>query len=66
METWGQKTPTENNNPEEKPEDVEHSNPQTPNPIENHKQYNLLSRPPKYPPSPKPTHKTHILPVIDH
>ena len=22
METWGQKTPTENNNPEENPEDV--------------------------------------------
>ena len=35
METRGQKTPTENNHPEENPEDVKHTNPQTTHPQPN-------------------------------
>ena len=40
-----------NNNPEENPEDVKHTNPLTthPNPTEYHRQHNLLSRPPNNP-----------------
>jgi len=35
MDTWSQKTPTENNNPEENPEDVKHTNPLTKHPQPN-------------------------------
>jgi len=51
------KNPTENNNleenpeeqqPEEKPEDFQHTTPQTTHPP-NHRQHNLISRPPNYP-----------------
>ena len=35
METWSQKSPTKNDNPEDNPEDVKHTNPQTTHPQPN-------------------------------
>jgi hypothetical protein len=69
METWGQKTPTQNNNPEENPEDTEHTNPQTtpPQPNCTPQTTQPIITAPRLPPAPPiPTHKTYILPVIDH
>jgi len=55
-ETWGQKTPTENNNPEEKPEDFEHTNPQTTHPQPNWipQTTQPIITAPKQPPNPYP------------